>query len=215
MNNLSGPKSYLQKVWFNFRDSDCMFLLYLFLLKNAHMCLVKKTLLPPLRNNTMFISFPEKMESWKAIIYLPNKLKQQFLIFFWNISTSQESGKNSSMRLCYEWRYDISVSFTWNLTSQGNKFMCIWHWWVRRYKGRRAGGGETANSTLFFIITTQTMNYLCMFLFNDDRHRWLLFSSLQQSSPKPLAGEESLLWNSSGAIQFIFHFYLCKIKSAK
>lgn len=94
------------------------------------MRLVKKHRCPRLgtmRHSHHFL----KEWSWKAIIYSPNRLKQQFLIFFSNILTSQESGKNNSMRWCSEWRYDIPVSFTWNQTSRGNKLARTWHGWER------------------------------------------------------------------------------------
>lgn len=94
------------------------------------MCLVKKHRCPCLGTMQHSHHFL-KGSSWTAIIYLPRRLKQQFLIFFSNISTSQESGKNNSMSGCYEWRYDISVSFTWNQTARGNKLLCTWHCWER------------------------------------------------------------------------------------
>lgn len=69
--------------------------------KHGCMCRVKKHRCPCLGTMQHSHHFL-KGSSWTAIIYLPRRLKQQFLIFFSNISTSQESGKNNSMSGCYE-----------------------------------------------------------------------------------------------------------------
>lgn len=98
--------------------------------KHGSMCRVKKHRCPCLGTMQHSHHFL-KGSSWTAIIYLPRRLKQQFLIFFSNISTSQESGKNNSMSGCYEWRYDISVSFAWNQTARGNELLRTWHCWER------------------------------------------------------------------------------------
>lgn len=116
------------------------------------------------------------------------------------------------MRLSYE--YDISASFTWNLTTQDNKLLHIWH--QLRQTGRRCKGRWGEETAWWHIIFLQYRdNERLVYLSPLWWHVWIHLSGSFNSNHLNHQQEKQQSHTKPGRERICLPFYPHQIKLAK